>query len=143
MNSKALVFHGVYWAAAYFLWLSLTTAYHPTWPLRILSTGVLVAASALFSCRFITRELKLKPLMLSAVALIVCGAVAALVISGIYDVLLGPDPRRFALTSNIVMDTAFVFINTIIAAIVATAVSYVTGTQLWRVDQARMKELQG
>jgi hypothetical protein len=135
MNTNALVFHTVYWFVAYILWLSMTTAHHPTWTLRILCTGVLIAASALFACRFTPSELNLRQIALSVIGVIVCGSGAALLIHGTYDVLLGPDPRRFAFTSNLVMDIAFVFVNTIAAAIVATALSRPTGRQLWWLGQ--------
>ncbi|MEM9703526.1 MAG: hypothetical protein AAF907_13890 [Planctomycetota bacterium] len=60
------------------------------------------------------------------------GLAAAVLIHVLYDGLLGPDPRRFSLIVNIVMDTAFVLVNTIAAAIAAWVVTVVTGRPVWR-----------
>jgi hypothetical protein len=49
-----------------------------------------------------------------AIVCILCGGiVVALAIHAVYDVAIGPDPRRFGLVTNIGMDTA------VVAALVA------------------------
>ena len=131
MNSAA-IFHVVFWLSAFIFWLITTTAYHPSWVLRFLSTSVLVFFSAVFACRFTPSKLTINQVLLSVVALVASGIVAALLIHVAYDVLHGPDPLRFTLASNIVMDTTFIFVNTLVAFVLAGVVSYATGRATWR-----------
>ena len=130
--SNSSLFHLLYWSSAYFCWLFSTTTSHPNWTLRILCTGVLVTASAVYACRFTPQKLELKNVTFSVVMLMLCGTLAALLIHVLYDALLGPDPRRFSLTSNVIMDITFVLVNTLIAATVATMLFFTTGISMWR-----------
>lgn len=131
LNVNAVVFHSLYWLVAYFGWLFATVNYHPSWTLRILCTAILVVASAGYSCFFSPRQLSLKSFLRSSAALIVIGVVAAIAIHLIYDAILGPDPRRFPLTSNLVMDTVFVLANSCIAGLIAWAFSKLVRRNVW------------
>ena len=48
--------------------------------------------------------------------LIAWGVTTALLIHMVRSAVLGPDPRCFALSSHLVIDTAFVLINTLVGA---------------------------
>ena len=133
IDATALIFHIVFWLAAFFFWLFFTQANHPNWTLRILCTWILVDSSALFACFFSPRQFKPGPLFRSALLLAICGTAAALLIHVFYDALLGPDPLRFSLLSNIAMDIAFVLVNTLISAIVAALFTVTTGRPVWRI----------
>ena len=137
MNKKAVIFHSVIWIAAYFFWLFFTKANHPTWPLRIICTFMLVGASATYSCFFVPTSLEYRRIVASIFALIVIGVLTAVVIHFIYDALLGPDPRRFSLVSNIWMDTLFVLVNTLVAGLLAWLASAVFGKKVWRLFKLR------
>jgi len=78
----------------------------------------------------------MRRIALSSLALGLIGLATALVIHVIYDALLGPDPRRFKLTTNIVMDTTFVLINVLVAAMVAWAVAVATRFPVWHLRRS-------
>ncbi len=73
---------------------------------------------------------KWRQLGLSILALVVVGFLAAILIHVVYDVLLGPDPRRFSVAPNVLMDVAFVGVNAILAFGIARIMERVTGQSL-------------
>ena len=52
---------------------------------------------------------------MALIGLTLCGTGAAIAIHFLYDILIGPDPRRFLLWSNIRMDIAIVCFNSLVA----------------------------
>lgn len=132
MNRSAVIFHAVFWTFAFAVWLVSTRAYHPTWTLRVACTFILVAASAIYACCFAPRQRNFPALAVSSLALLACGLAAALLVHIVYDWSLGPDPRRFSLAKNIVMDTAVVLFNTTCAYATAMLLQRVLGRPLWR-----------
>ena len=142
-NRDAVYFHTLYWMAAYGVWLMLTMSYHPNWTLRLIATALLVGGSAFYACCLTPRAWSGWPWIRSGMALIGCGVTTALMIHVIYDMLLGPDPRRFPLANNMVMDTAFVLFNTAIAALVAWILSRLTSKSLWPLFPAPTQPVEG
>lgn len=98
------------WAALWVLLFWISRANHPTAMLNAAATTLMVLASATAfvvmrtfrSTSAVTRVLS------AALCIIGAGIVAALAIRAVYDVEVGPDPRRFGLAANIGMDSAVV-----------------------------------
>ncbi len=131
MNKFAVCFHLTCWPLAYTVWLVTTTAYHPNWTLRFSCTLTLVAMSALFACFCTPHSLRFGAIAASLTALLGCGLIAALIIHMLYDWSIGPDPRRFQLSTNIVMDIVVVLFNTLCVFVLARLVQFFTGRSVW------------
>jgi len=83
---------------------------HPTLMLNLVASGIMTIAS--FLVFLIFRQVPARGAMNYAMvgcSSLVAGAAAAVAISLVYDVLWGPDPLRFGMGQNVVMDTAVVF----------------------------------
>ncbi len=131
MNRSASYFHLTFWILAFVFWLMATTDNHPNWTSRVASTLILTGMSAFFACCFTPRTFRASKILISLVALLGCGISAAVGIHVLYDVLIGPDPRRFPLSTNIGIDTAVILFNTIVAAFGALIVRSITGRPTW------------
>ncbi|NJM46048.1 MAG: hypothetical protein HC860_07605 [Alkalinema sp. RU_4_3] len=89
-------------------WVLLTRHYHPTLLIAVLSTTVLVSASALvvyinkqvLYTQFVRHRSWSRYAISLIVLLAVLDLVAVLSIQGIYDVLWGTDPKRFGFWFN-------------------------------------------
>jgi hypothetical protein len=82
---------------------------HPTLTLNLFATGVFILCADVGE-RVSSRE-RQKPALryvLFVAAACVGGGVAAATIGLAYDAAIGPDPRRFSLMSNIMMDSIIV-----------------------------------
>lgn len=132
-RNLSIAFHVVFWITAYLVWLCLTTANHPNWTLRFLCTLVLVGASAIYTCYFSPRSARWNRPATSVFMLVVSGFFAALVIHGLYDWSIGPDPRRFPFLTNLWMDTVIVAFNSLIAALFAGCVYLVFRRNVWSI----------
>ena len=132
LNKAAVMFHSSFWPVAFTAWLLSTTAYHPNWTLRVVCTFILVAASAIYACCFAPPERTFPAIAFSSLALLACGIVTAVLIHVVYDWSIGPDPRRFGLAQNILMDTAVVLFNTVCAYVTARVLQRALGRSLWR-----------
>ena len=131
MSRQAYYFHLAFWPLAFAVWLFSKTEYHPTWTLRIACTFMLTLMSALFACCFIPRRASVAAVAKMVFGLLACGSGAAIAIHFLYDSFVGPDPRRFAFSSNLIMDTTIVAFNTAVAALTAFIVHTATGRPTW------------
>lgn len=102
------------WSCIFAFWWLASAANHPTMLLRSLCTVVLVGAAA-FYANWLPKELSVASIIRTLIALIVSGVGAAFIIHVLYDGLHGPDPLRFSLVQNVVMDIAFVLVNALAA----------------------------
>ena len=133
VNRAAIAFHSVFWVAAFVFWLVTTRSYHPNWTLRVACTSILVGASAVFAILFSPRVVTWKSAVAGLFALVIIGFVTATAIHVLYDLLIGPDPRRFSFPQNLWMDIVFVFTNAAIAWLVCCLFSFATGRSAWRI----------
>lgn len=99
------------WALLWVLLFWVSRANHPTAMLNAAATTLMVLASAA-AFAVIIQSFKSSSGMLrvcsAPLSIIGAGILAALAIRAIYDLEIGPDPRRFGLGANIGMDTAVV-----------------------------------
>lgn len=108
------------WAAlwAFLFWVS--RANHPTAMLNAAATTLMVlAAAAAFAVLMQAATRRMSALLkvcIAALCIITAGVVAALAIQAVYDVEIGPDPRRFGMADNIGMDSAVVAVLVALAA---------------------------
>lgn len=95
------------WVVLYGLECLLFRSFHPTWTLDLLCILVMIVANVavVLVCR---RFYPSRLLAIFCVQLLATLAVV-LTISGLYDTLLGPDPRRFGFGFNFASD--FVLMN--------------------------------
>ncbi len=131
LNKSAYVFHLAFWLADFACWLVLSRGKHPNWAMGLVCTSVLVGASAFYAIALSPNGNTANRVGFSLLALIACGMLAATAIHGLYDIFIGPDPRRFSFASNAAMDTCLILANTMAARIMAWALGRVTGCQLW------------
>lgn len=98
------------WAVLWVLLFWVSRANHPTALLNAAATTLMVMASAAaFAVMQTSRSTSAVTKVLSAALCIIgAGILAALAIRGVYDIEVGPDPRRFGLAANIGMDSAVV-----------------------------------
>ena len=99
------------WGVLWVLLFWISRANHPTSMLNVAATTVMVLFSvAAFTV--ITQTSRNAPVVLklagAASCIIGAGVLAALAVRTVYDIEIGPDPRRFGLVANIAMDTAVV-----------------------------------
>jgi hypothetical protein len=97
-----------FWPLVAIFWFVVSEQNHPTLSLRIASTLIPVGASALYYFRFLPTTANVKGVGKAVLWLMILGTVAALLISVLYDVAVGPDPLRFTLLENAVMDIGFI-----------------------------------
>jgi hypothetical protein len=82
---------------------------HPTLELNLIASAIMTLASAaVFGLAGRLHGFSPGHLVRVALTGLVAGAVSAFLISQVYDALRGPDPLRFSLQDNIMMDTAVV-----------------------------------
>ncbi len=93
----------------------MTRDNHPSEDINAYSTGVLMAATALYTYFGLEKLFDGAKRIRSIVYLLGLGVGAAAVIYLIYENMVGPDPRRFGLVKNILMDTGFVLMNSLLA----------------------------
>ena len=99
------------WALLWALLFWVSRANHPTFMLNATATTLMVLASVVaFAVIMQTSNgtSVILKLCSGALGIIGAGVMAALAIRGVYDIEIGPDPRRFGLAANIGMDTAIV-----------------------------------
>jgi ammonia channel protein AmtB len=86
---------------------------HPTAELNAIATTIMTVAAAL-SFLVISRIFAGRPMFVRACAgalvLLLSGTLAAMAISGVYDLEIGPDPRRISAITNIELDTVVVVV---------------------------------
>jgi len=107
------LFRVIGWGLLWILLFWVSRANHPTAMLNASATTLMIVASvAAFAVIARNSNSNSAAFKFGAVALsIVCaGVLVALAIGAVYDVEIGPDPRRFSLAANIVMDTVVVAI---------------------------------
>jgi hypothetical protein len=96
-------------AALIVVLVALTRGNHATLHLAVLASSAFVLSADLGerASRRMASGLALKVIAFFGVAAF-CGVVSALLISVAYDRVVGPDPLRFGLATNIVMDTTII-----------------------------------
>jgi hypothetical protein len=105
------------WITLWLFLFVLSLNNHPSLALDEAATSILIAASliAFYSDRWShSRSLATFPwrsLSICLLVIVAAGCVCALLISKIYDVAVGADPHRFAMTANAAMDSAVVAFN--------------------------------
>ena len=114
----------VVWGLVFVFWFVVSRNNHPTSLLNALATSILVGCSAVgvlvWRHAFSGRRFPVRT-ALRVLCVVVLGTLAALIIRLIYDLLLGPDPRRFSFVSNLMMDIGFVAIHVLVAGVVSRA----------------------
>lgn len=107
------------WGALWVLLFWISRANHPTSMLNAAATTIMVlsaiAASAVIAQTSRNASVVWK-LSVAAICIIGAGVLAALAIRVVYDIAIGPDPRRFGVAANIGMDTAVVAVLVTIMA---------------------------
>ncbi|HLY07516.1 MAG TPA: hypothetical protein VKR31_17350 [Rhizomicrobium sp.] len=102
------------WAVLWVLLFWVSRANHPTVMLDAVATTLMVMASAAAFAIIVQASRSTSAITkICAVALAIVGGgiLAALAIHAVYDIEVGPDPRRFGLMANIGMDTAVVAVS--------------------------------
>ncbi len=114
----------VVWSVVFVFWMILSRHNHPTLVLNSIATFVLVGCSAVgaefWKRAFVGRTFALRTIMRLA-GIIALGAIAAVVIRLFYDMILGPDSRRFSFVANLLMDITFVAIHLFAAEVISRA----------------------
>lgn len=112
----------VAWGLVFVCWMIVSRHNHPTLALNGIATFVLVGCSAIgvlfWKHAFAGREYIART-ALRVTGVIALGTVAAVVIRFFYDMILGPDPRRFSFSANLVMDITFVAVHVLGARLMA------------------------
>ena len=110
---------GIGWVALWILLFWISRPNHPTSMLNATATTVMVLFS-IAAFVIIARSSRNAPFVLklsvTAICIVGAGVLAALAIRVVYDIAIGPDPRRFGLATNIAMDTAVVVVLVTIMA---------------------------
>lgn len=99
------------WLTLWALLFWISRANHPTSTLNVAATTLMIlAAIAAFAVILQTSRNASAAFKFGTAAFSVIGAgiLAALAIGIVYDIEIGPNPRRFGLAANIVMDTVVV-----------------------------------
>ena len=112
MPQNRIALHVAAWVALFAFWLFVTRGYHPTPLIGALATTLLVAAFAgavytnsyLLLPRFAGRGLWVRYSLWLIALVAVLDVAVVLAIRGVYDLLWGPDPRRFGFWSNFATD---------------------------------------
>jgi len=121
-SQRNLIVPIVVWGLVFAFWFFVSRNNHPTLLLNALATSVLVGCSAagvlVWQQAFSRRSFVVRT-ALRILCVVALGMMAAVIIRLFYDLLLGPDPRRFSFVSNLVMDIAFVAIHVLVAGVVA------------------------
>jgi hypothetical protein len=104
------------WAALWVLLFVVSVHNHPSLLVDGIATSLMIAAS--FGAAEILRRIKVTRVAarigLAAIAIVIGGAVAAVTIALVYNVLVGADARRFGFIANVAMDTAVVAFNVLV-----------------------------
>ena len=118
---RNVVLQAVVWGLVFAFWFVASRNNHPTPLLNTLATSILVGCSAVGVLVW-KQAFSGRPFVVRTASRVLCvvalGTLAAVIIRLIYDLLLGPDPRRFSFVSNLMMDIAFVAIHVLIAGLV-------------------------
>jgi hypothetical protein len=111
----------ILWLVLPIVWVLLTRHYHPTPIVAVLSTSILVSASALtvyinkqiLYRRFVRYQSWSRYAISLIVLLAAIDLVAVLSIQGIYDLLWGTDPQRFGFWFNFAADGFIIALHSI------------------------------
>ncbi len=94
---------------------------HPTLALDAAATSVLIGASVIAfvllarTAPFDGRPTSAAQTLIAALTICaLCGLAAAATITGIYNVMDGPDPRRFSFATNVKLDTIVVAVGVLL-----------------------------
>lgn len=116
------------WIVVWLFWVWLARFHHPTLQLNMLASGVLVIACAI-AVHFGEPSTRGRPVdgdgsaneehlrvnifhwLHMAVRIVALAVVAALIITWLYNQLWGPDPLRYTLAVNLVMDATFIALH--------------------------------
>ena len=131
IKSLNVVTQGLFWVGLWVFWFVVSRQNHPAIGLNIMATTCLVATFALafnLNERFlIPRVLAKRQFGLYALGLAGVQMVLALVCTGVihlgYDLVIGPDPRRFGFVLNLAIEFALISFHVAVGRVIVWLLS--------------------